>query len=237
MSISTVFKQVLQTAQIVLPQDCLLCAARADTQPVCDACERALPYHDAPACPQCAHATAGSRVCGECLSYPPSFDATIAAFDYRFPVDVLVHQIKYQHNLALVDFVASGLWRKLRGVDKPDRLFAMPLHHTRLQERGFNQSVEIAKSLARHWHLPLQLDGYQRTRDTKEQASLKWKERHANVRGAFACDLELRGQHIAVVDDVMTTGATLNEFAVMLKKSGAEKVSAYVVARTLKREP
>jgi ComF family protein len=236
MSISTAFKQVLQKTHFALPQDCLLCAARAHTQPVCDACAHALPRHDAPACPQCALATAGARRCGECLSYRPSFDATIAAFDYAFPMDILVHQIKYHSNLALVNFVADGLFNKLSQHEKPDMLLAMPLHSTRLQSRGFNQSVEIAKSLARRWNVPLELHGYQRTRDTKEQASLKWKERQANVRGAFACELDLRGKHVAVVDDVMTTGATLNEFAAMLKKSGAEKVSSYVVARTLKRE-
>jgi ComF family protein len=227
---------LLKYAKPMLPQDCLLCAARAHALPLCKACERALPYHDAPACPQCAHATAHGRVCGECLSYPPSFDATLTAFDYGFPVDTLVHQIKYHNNLALVDFIASGLLRKLHSAEKPDRIFAMPLHSARLQERGFNQSVEIAKSVIKQWKVPLQLSGYQRVKDTKEQAQLPWKERHANVRGAFTCDLDLRGKHIAVVDDVMTTGATLNEFASMLKKSGAEKVSAYVVARTLKRE-
>jgi ComF family protein len=232
LSISALLKRVLP----LLPQDCLLCSARAAAQPLCAACELALPYHDAPACPQCAHATTGSRVCGECLSYPPSFDATLAAFDYRFPVDILVHQIKYHSNLALVDFIASSLLRKLNKAEKPDLVFAMPLHSVRLQQRGFNQSVEIAKSVIKQWKVPLQLNGYQRVKDTKEQAQLPWKERHANVRGAFTCDLDLRGKHIAVVDDVMTTGATLNEFATMLKKSGAEKVSAYVVARTLKRE-
>lgn len=236
MSISTALQQIWQQAKIALPQDCLLCAGRAHTQPLCEACERGLPYHDAPACPQCAHVTTGSRLCGECLSHPPSFDATFAAFDYCFPVDTLVHQIKYHSNLALVDFIASGLLRKLRSAEKPDSVFAMPLHSVRLQERGFNQSVEIAKSIIKQWTVPLKLNGYQRVKDTKEQAQLPWKERHANVRGAFTCEVDLRGQHIAVVDDVMTTGATLNEFASMLKKSGAKKVSAYVVARTLKRE-
>jgi ComF family protein len=120
--------------------------------------------------------------------------------------------------------------------EKPDMVLALPLHKTRLQERGFNQSAEIAKSLTREWKVLLQLKGYQRIRDTKEQATLKWKERRANVRGAFACELDLRGQHVAVVDDVMTTGATLNEFAKTLKQAGAEKISVYVVARTLKRE-
>ncbi|MGB9148936.1 MAG: ComF family protein [Burkholderiales bacterium] len=236
MSISTALQQVLQRAKIALPQDCLLCAARADAQPLCADCERALPYHDAPACPQCAHASTEGRVCGECLAHPPSFDMTLAAFDYRFPVDALVHQIKYRSNLALVDFFAGGLLRKLRDFEKPDTVFAMPLHSSRLQERGFNQSVEIARSVIKVWKVPLQLNGYRRTKDTKEQAQLPWKERHANVRGAFTCDMDLRGQHVGVVDDVMTTGATLNEFATTLKKSGAEKVSAYVVARTLRRE-
>lgn len=232
LSISSLLKHL----KPLLAQDCLLCVARADAQPICVGCADALPYHDAPACPQCALLTTDAKLCGECLSHPPVFDTTIAAFDYSFPVDTLVHQIKYQHNLALIDFVADALWRKLGKAEKPDVLFAMPLHSARLGQRGFNQSVEIARQLSRRSAVPLQVAGYQRTRDTKEQATLKWKERHANVRGAFACELDLRGKHVAVVDDVMTTGATLNEFANTLKQSGAEKISVYVVARTLKRE-
>ena len=109
----------------------------------------------------------------------------------------------------------------------------MPLHPERLKDRGFNQSLEIAKQVSRWLDVPLDVNGCQRTRNTPAQARLKWKERRSNVRGAFACDLDLSGKKIAVLDDVMTTGATLNELSRTLKNSGAIEVSAWVVARTL----
>jgi ComF family protein len=109
----------------------------------------------------------------------------------------------------------------------------MPLHPGRLKERGFNQSLEIAKKISRWLDIPLSADVCQRTRDTPTQAGLKWKERRRNVRGAFACDLDLTGKKIAVLDDVMTTGATLNEISRVLRGRGAAEVSAWVVARTL----
>lgn len=109
----------------------------------------------------------------------------------------------------------------------------MPLHPGRLRERGFNQSLEIAKKISRWLDIPLSADACQRTRDTPSQAGLKWKERRRNVRGAFACDQDLSGKRIAVLDDVMTTGATLNEISRILKERGASEVSAWVVARTL----
>jgi ComF family protein len=229
LSISSLLKQTRR----LLQQDCLLCAAPAGEQPVCAACSKALPHHSANACPQCALPTHGGEVCGACMRYPPDFDATRAAFDYRFPIDTLLHQLKYSHNLVLAEFAAENLLMALPE-QKPDLLFAMPLHVSRLRERGFNQSVEIAKPIAWALNIPLKLEGYAKIRETEPQAALPWKQRHANVRGAFACDLDLKNKHIAVIDDVMTTGSTLNEFAKTLKKRGAEKVSAWVVARTLK---
>jgi ComF family protein len=229
LSIASLLKQTRR----LLSQDCLLCAAPAGEQPVCAACSKALPHHTAHACPQCALPTHGGEVCGACMRYPPDFDATRAAFDYRFPIDTLLHQLKYSHNLVLADFTAQALLATLPP-QKPDIIFAMPLYVARLRERGFNQSVEIARPIARALNIPLQLVGYTKIRETEPQAALPWKKRQANVRGAFACELDLNNKHIAVIDDVMTTGSTLNEFAKVLKKQGAEKVSAWVVARTLK---
>lgn len=158
------------------------------------------------------------------------------AFSYHFPIDRLLHAFKYSGNLALVEILAKPLARLAADHPKPDLLMSMPLHPGRLKERGFNQSLEIARPISRWLDIPLAADACRRTRDTPPQAGLKWKERRRNVRGAFACDLDLSGKKIAVLDDVMTTGATLNEISRVLKSRGASEVSAWVVTRTLKRE-
>lgn len=186
-----------------------------------------------PACPVCALSTLDGQVCGHCLRHPPAFDHALAAFSYGFPLDRLLHAFKYAGNLALADILAEPLARIAAGHPKPDMLLPMPLHPSRLKERGFNQALEIARPIAKWLNIPLAADACRRTRDTSSQAGLKLKERRRNVRGAFACDLDLAGKIIAVLDDVMTTGATLNEISRVLKSRGAVEVSAWVVARTL----
>ena len=115
-----------------------------------------------------------------------------------------------------------------------DLLLALPLSVPRLRQRGFNQALEIARPLARRLGLPLLAEGTTRVIDTAPQASLPWQERHRNIRGAFECALDLTGKTVVVVDDVMTSGATLNEFARILKQHGAKHVSNWVAARALK---
>ena len=218
---------------VILPQHCALCGARTPNRLLCAGCDADLSHYRAPACPICALPTQGGEVCGACLQHPPAFDRTLAAFSYHFPIDRLLHAFKYLGNLALTEILAEPLAQLAAGHPKPDLLMPMPLHPGRLRERGFNQSLEIARPISRWLDIPLTADACQRTRDTPTQAGLKWKERRRNVRGAFACDLDLSGKKIAVLDDVMTTGATLNEISRILKNQGASEVSAWVVARTL----
>ena len=217
----------------ILPHHCALCGAGTLNRLLCTGCDADLSHYRAPACPICALPTPSGQVCGACLQHPPAFDRTLAAFSYHFPVDRLLHAFKYSGNLALTEILAKPLAQLAAGHPKPDLLMPMPLHPGRLKERGFNQSLEIAKPISRWLDIPLTADACQRTRDTPTQAGLKWKERRRNVRGAFACDLDLSGKKIAVLDDVMTTGATLNEISRVLKSRGASEVSAWVVARTL----
>lgn len=218
----------------ILPHHCPLCGASTLNRLLCTGCDADLSHYREPACPACALPTPGGQVCGACLQRPPAFDRTLAAFSYHFPIDRLLHAFKYSGNLALVEILAKPLAQLAADHPKPDLLMPMPLHPGRLKERGFNQSLEIAKPISRWLDIPLSADACQRTRDTPAQAGLKWKERRRNVRGAFACDLDLSGKKIAVLDDVMTTGATLNEISRILKGRGASDVSAWVVARTLK---
>jgi ComF family protein len=181
----------------------------------------------------CALPTFEAALCGQCLKKLPHFAHTEAAFSYQFPLDKLIQDFKYRHNFALANAFAERLARRVTA--RPDCLVAMPLHPARLRERGFNQSHELAKCLANQLNIPLLGDACQRVRNTAPQASLKWKERRKNIRHAFTCNEEVRGKHVAVVDDVMTSGASLNELAQALKQAGASEVSNWVVARTVRR--
>lgn len=116
---------------------------------------------------------------------------------------------------------------------RPDCLIAMPLHPERLKQRGFNQALQLARSIGSQLDLPVLPNACQRVRNTSSQSSLPWKDRSSNVRKAFNCTAEVAGKHVAVVDDVMTTGASLNELTLAILNAGATEVSVWVVARTL----
>ena len=220
---------------ILLPQDCFLCGGATESELLCAACAEDLPSLSQTSCPICALPTPGASICGVCLKQAPHFDATHSLFRYAFPVDRLVQALKYQHRLAVASFFAHALRESSNTwLSQADLVLALPLSSQRLRERGFNQALEIARPLARQLGVPLLIDGYTRTIDTAPQASLPWKERRKNIQGAFECALDLTGKSVIVVDDVMTTGATLNEFARTLKKHGVTKVVNLVVARALR---
>ena len=227
-------KGLLQhVTDVIMPHECFVCGSAAGGEAVCPACRGELPRRPGRACPVCALPVVDGGVCGRCARQPPAFDATWAVFDYAFPVDAMLHALKYRHQLALAGFFARELaglagdpWR---GVDM---ILPMPLHAHRLAERGFNQAVEIARPLARANGLPLELAAIRRVRNTVAQAGLDREARLRNPRGAFEGVRPLAGVRILVVDDVMTTGATLNELARALKRQGAGWVGNLVIART-----
>src|SRR5574340_353499 len=234
-SFGTILNNCANFARALLPQQCLLCAAASGSSLLCQPCHARLPALAADRCPQCALPTSGGEVCGHCLRHPPAFDHTLAAFSYRFPVDALVQALKYEGNLAIAGILAEPLAALAAARPAPDALVALPLHPERLRERGFNQSLEIARFLSRELGIPLLACACQRIRATAPQAGLPWQERAGNVRGAFACQAaDLEGKSIAVVDDVMTTGATMDELCRVLRAAGAREVGAWVVTRTLK---
>lgn len=224
--------------RFLLPQDCVLCGAgiRADEkdQPICSACAAGLPRLQAAPCPVCALPTTQGETCGACLRKPPHFDATLAPLVYAFPVDRLAQALKYHHRLALAGWLGGLLADELTKHElRPDLIVPMPLHSRRLAERGFNQALELARPLSRLTGIPLDWEAVERKLDAPPQASLPWKARKKNVRGVFLCMKDLTGRHVLVVDDVMTTGATLDELARSLKTRGAARVTNLVVARTL----
>ena len=172
-------------------------------------------------------------MCGHCLTQPPLFNRTTAVFGYSFPLDKLIQNMKYGEQLSLAYAFAKKLAQRIDKCDLPDYLIAMPLHPAKLCERGFNQSMLIASTFARELKLKQPVSACRRVRDTPPQSALPWKERKKNVRNASCCDIDLAGKRVALVDDVMTTGASLNELAEAAKKRGAGEVTTRVIARTL----
>lgn len=222
-------RQLATLGSALLPQDCLLCGGASGEALLCPTCRQDLPMLTGEACPVCGEASPGRARCGACLKDMPHFDATFAPFAYAFPLDKLVQALKYSHRLAVAGLLTDAM---LAGPHPDgDMIVPLPLSSVRLRERGFNQAAEITRPLARALGLPLQLDGLTRRLDTAPQATLPWKERRRNIRHAFECALDLTDQSIIVVDDVMTTGATLNEFARTLKDHGAQRITNWVAAR------
>ena len=218
-----------------LPQTCALCAARSHEGQLCAPCMNALPELG-PSCPVCALPSPTASTCGACLKHAPRYSRTIAAGAYAYPLDRLVQALKYEHRLSLAHplghKLAAIVDRSPSRVSLPEAVIALPLAPSRQRERGFNQSIEIARVVARRLALPLD-SGLVRTGNGAAQASLPWAQRRRNVRGAFACTQSFAGRHVAIVDDVMTTGATLESAATALLQAGAARVDAWVVARTL----
>ncbi len=211
----------------------MLCGASTD-QDVCKPCYDHLPQLPVNHCPICLWPVPTAEICGACLKKPPAFTRTIAAVRYTFPIDALIHSLKYQANLAIAPILANLFITKLKAIDeKPDIIIPMPLHPIRLRERGFNQAMEISRCLAKQLGIVLLPDSCSRIKHTPPQTALPWKDRQRNIRKAFSCKIDLSGKRIALVDDVMTTGATLNELATILRQQGAVEISNWVIARTL----
>lgn len=197
----------------------------------CAACNASLPYLNGALCPVCALPVLGGTPCGRCLRKRPLFERTIAPFAYAFPMDRLVQALKFNEQLHLAHGLAGHLARCV--MHRPDCIVPMPLHPARLAQRGHNQSLELARHVASRLDIPLLPSACERVRDTPPQSELKWKEREKNMRKAFRCTEDFAGKHVAIVDDVMTSGASLNELALAMRRAGASEISAWVIARTL----
>lgn len=171
-------------------------------------------------------------MCAHCLRHPPAFAHTQAAFLYAYPLDGLIQQFKYGRDLHLAQFFATHLAPHVMNTPA-ELIIPMPLHPERIRERGFNQAVEMGRPLARELGVPLVLDAARRIRNTPAQASLPHDARLKNIHGAFVCDARVKGKRVALLDDVMTTGASLHELARAVLAAGAIEVEAWVLARTL----
>ena len=213
---------------------CLVCRERAAAeQDLCHACMAALPWAGA-ACARCAiPLPAGDGPCGACLRRAPPLGAAHAAFVYGFPVDRLLPRFKFHHDLAAGALLARSMASAFAALPRPDVLVPVPLHSARLRRRGYDQALELARPLARRLGLPVRDDLLRRTRATSAQSELAAAARRRNVRGAFETGGDApTPAHVVLVDDVMTTGATLHAAAIALRRAGAVRVDAWVCART-----
>ena len=188
-------------------------------------------------CERCGLSLAsGQPICGRCLSDPPPLTATHVAFDYAFPWDALLQRFKFRAGLELQQALTERLLEVVQSATPPDLVLPVPLSDGHLRERGYNQAQLLAEPVARSLALPCLSGCLLRVRDSAQQATLDRAARAKNVKGVFAVDplrvAEVRGRHVAVVDDVMTSGATLFEVGRVLLAAGASSVQAWVLART-----
>lgn len=236
-------------SHFLLPSECLLCSA-GSRGALCAQCRDALPLASGnlARCPRCGlklesagawTPATSAPLCGQCQSNPPAFDHTLIVTDYAPPIDALIQDLKFRARLPLARALGSlladsAVGHAQRSGERPDFLLPVPLSRERLEGRGFNQAVELARPVADVLNRPMLLTACVRTRHTGAQAELPLSERRVNMRGAFAvCDRKLiENQHLLVIDDVMTTGHTLRELAACLKRHGAARVSNLVLART-----
>lgn len=223
----------------VLPPTCILCDKRSfSNKDICDYCLKQL-IHNHNCCYQCGNPFSEhsplNTICGQCLKNPPDYDCTFAPFAYQSVMQDLVTRLKFNDSYKNARLLGMLLAEQLtRDMQIPECIIPVPLHKNRYQERGFNQSIEIARTVAKQLKIRLELNACIRHRDTPHQVSLPAKQRYSNIKNAFSIVQPLHYQHVAVLDDVMTTGSTVAEMAEVLKKAGVKKVEVWVCARAFR---
>lgn len=230
-------QKLLSIAQrIRLPSICVLCnQTHAQNLAVCDACIHLFTFLD-PACKQCSLPVVDSSylLCGQCIKKPPYFDSTTIAYSYEEPLASLVRQFKYQNKLYLSAFLAQliiNAWAKKPTY--PQCLIPIPMHDKKLKKRGFNQTIILSRFLSKQLKIPIDLTSCQKVLNTEPQAELTSNQRAQNIKNAFSVS-PLPYSHVALIDDLLTTGSTANELAKKLKESGITTVEVWCCARTIK---
>ena len=234
----------------LFPSRCILCRQTVGESAVndplvnkhveiCSDCFKSLP-HNEPCCMSCALPLAedikNETLCGRCIKKSPAFDYCYSLFRYEDKIINLVHQLKFAEKISYARSIGEMLFTKLQAEiqlskEKPECLLPVPLHKARLRQRGFNRSIEIARVLAKKLEIPIEYNAVKRMRKTTTQTGLNAKQRWQNIKGAFRVVAEINVKHVLIIDDVVTTGSTVNELARVLKKNKVERVGVLSIAR------
>lgn len=232
-----IFKQLIQWLKINFSSNCLLCNEPTGRNlSLCSDCEHELPYLPN-SCLYCAKLLPDKvTICGDCLKKTKRlFDNVFALFSYEFPIAKLILGLKFQQQLINAELLGQLMAGHLRNnfYSLPECIIPIPLHLNRLKTRGYNQALEIARPIAKYLNIPIDAYSCVRKRDTKAQASIPAALRKKNIKNAFAISKPISYKHIAILDDVMTTGQTAAELARVLKQAGVEKISLWCCAKTI----
>lgn len=230
----------------VFPSQCLLCACTLKGGLLCTNCQHDLPHtYGQLLCCQCGVSVESlSHFCGSCLHHPPAFSRSFMPFSYEYPLDSLIHKFKYHGNLTAGKLLGQLLAEAVKhhitynsDLAVPDLIIPVPLHWMRRWQRGFNQAEILAKHLADELHIPACSRIVHRKHRTPSQKGLSRNERQKNLRHSFAISKKglhtIKNKHIAIVDDVVTTTATVRELSALLIKQGARDVQVWALARTM----
>jgi len=234
----------------LFPSRCLLCQKTVispsanENIEICPECLTGLPYNEV-SCRRCAVplvAEVEARVlCGRCIKKLPAFDYAYSPLHYEDDVIRLMRQFKFREKITFsrtLGEIMLDCWKvkemksdDIGAPDKLDYLLPVPLHKSRMRQRGFNQSIELARVIAKKLNIPIEYDAVSRVRSTSSQTGLNVLQRRKNIKGAFKVAQKISAKHVLIIDDVMTTGSTVNELASILKKAGVEQVGVLCLAR------
>ncbi len=224
----------------LFPSRCILCQQTVSGSfEICPDCFNTLP-HNEHCCVRCAlplaEGISGELLCGRCIQKTPAFDYVYSPFRYEDDIINLVHQLKFGEKISYARTIGEMLLTKFQGdllskQGKPECLMPVSLHDARMRQRGFNQSIEVARVLAKKIEIPIEYDAVIRQRSTSPQTGLNAQQRRKNIKGAFSLAREIKYRHVLIIDDVVTTGSTVNELARVLKKNKVERVGVLSIAR------
>lgn len=221
---------------MMLKNHCFLCHCPCTEKEIlCHNCYNDLPFNVA-ACLICAKPFCNSNICAKCLQSPSGFiNSTFAPFLYHYPVNHLIQHMKFKQCLSITNYLANLLAKHYYADPKklPDCIIPVPLHRTRLITRGYNQSIELARPLAKKLAIKLDTNYCKRIRITSPQTSLSKKERSRNVYNAFAVSTKKNYKHVLLVDDVITSGSTIKEISRTFKKAGVKSMNVLACAKAV----
>lgn len=233
MAMTGLNKRLVSLAKWMLPPSCIVCAGRAAHRDLCHDCAVTLPWN-LTCCARCALPLGvAATACGACATEPPPWTRAVAPLTYEFPVDSLLRQLKFSRRLAHAHVLGQLLaeWIACHDISRPDLLIPVPLHWRRLLRRQFNQAEEIALPVARQLSIAMNAGIVRRHRHTPQQSGLTASQRRHNLRNAFVVNGDISQAHVALIDDVMTTGSTMTGVTEVLLRAGATRVDVWTVAR------